>query len=547
MQYLGTTDKIKDIINKEFVEKLLGNYQPLISDSSKLAYSLISGVPSSLPASDVYSWAKAVTKPDYSWGEIGSKPNFASVATSGKYDDLIGKPTLLSSFTDDIVSGKYLPLSGGTIQVSNGTIFDANFANDIFGYNPDYGVYIGSTSNTIGSYWIYSGSAKNPNPMFYRTGEGIHTIWHSGNDGSGSGLDADLLDGKQPNELAVLSATKLATARTIWGQTFNGMGNIDGDLIISNGSSTPTKIKSFVDSGNAYTTIGSEEYPIIINHAEGSLSLWKGENNRQLTLSRDGSIVHCATVQGGWAMGNAITANDKSWSYYINGALGVGSNLTYYYYGGRYDNPLMVITPQGNVGIGTTSPSYKLDVNGSSFIKGELVSKGGVFGGNGGSNPANYWWGLYQWDGKIQLSRRTTSNGYESDYFYIDVASKNIVFSAGITMYSDQRKKTILNHVELSLKEIANAPIIEHYYNSDDKKTTHVGSIAQYWASMNDWFCKKDSEGYYTMEIQNAALASAISVARELDRYETKTDKTIKQLRKRICQLEEEVERLKSA
>ena len=49
------------------------------------------------------------------------------------------------------------------------------------------------------------------------------------------------------------------------------------------------------------------------------------------------------------------------------------------------------------------------------------------------------------------------------------------------------------------------------------------------------------------MEIQNAALASAISIARELDRYETKTDKTIKQLKKRICQLEEEIEQLKSA
>lgn len=123
----------------------------------------------------------------------------------------------------------------------------------------------------------------------------------------------------------------------------------------------------------------------------------------------------------------------------------------------------------------------------------------------------------------------------------------NMLVNGGITMYSDQRKKTILNNVELSLKQIAEAPLIEHYYNSDEKKTTHVGSIAQYWASMNDWFCKLDSEGYYTMEIQNAALASAISIARELDRYETKTDKDIKKLKKRICELEEEVGRLKAS
>ena len=121
----------------------------------------------------------------------------------------------------------------------------------------------------------------------------------------------------------------------------------------------------------------------------------------------------------------------------------------------------------------------------------------------------------------------------------------SIVTTGGITMYSDKRKKTILNHVELSLKQIANAPLIEHYYNSDQNKTTHVGSIAQYWAGLNDWFCKLDAEGYYTMEIQNCALASAISIARHLEKYESKTDKKIRMLKKRITELEDKVERLK--
>lgn len=123
----------------------------------------------------------------------------------------------------------------------------------------------------------------------------------------------------------------------------------------------------------------------------------------------------------------------------------------------------------------------------------------------------------------------------------------NCLAVGGITQYSDERKKTIINHVQLSLREIADAPLIEHYYNSDERKTTHVGSIAQYWAGLNDWFCKQDDEGYYTMEIQNAALASAISVARELLKYETKTDKQIRRLKKRINELEEEIEKLKTA
>lgn len=132
---------------------------------------------------------------------------------------------------------------------------------------------------------------------------------------------------------------------------------------------------------------------------------------------------------------------------------------------------------------------------------------------------------------------------YNAPYVKIDT-SKNMLVGGGITMYSDIRKKTKLQDVELSLSQIANAPLIQHYYNSDKEKTPHVGSIAQYWAGLNDWFCKLDNEGYYTMEIQNCALASAISIARHLEKYESKTDKKIRMLKKRITELEDKLERL---
>lgn len=217
MQYLGTIDKTKDIINKEFVEKLLGNYQPLISDSSKLAYSLISGVPSSLPASDVYPWAKAATKPEYSWGEIGSKPIFASVATSGKYDDLIGKPTLLSSFTDDVVSGNYLPLSGGTLSSNSRSPLTLKS-----GSSENHSLLL---FNRGSDYWGSIGFNAANSLIFKDTNGANYAIWHSGNDGSGSGLDADLLDGKHLSDLR------------IWGQSFDGTGNVDGVLTLN--QSTP--------------------------------------------------------------------------------------------------------------------------------------------------------------------------------------------------------------------------------------------------------------------------------------------------------------------
>ena len=133
------------------------------------------------------------------------------------------------------------------------------------------------------------------------------------------------------------------------------------------------------------------------------------------------------------------------------------------------------------------------------------------------------------------------AGGYDHFIFY---RNGDFRVAGGITMYSDIRKKTKLQDVELSLSQIANAPLIQHYYNSDQEKTTHVGSIAQYWAGLNDWFCKLDGEGYYTMEIQNAALASAISIARHLEKYESKTDKKIRMLKNRVKELEDKLERL---
>ena len=69
--------------------------------------SQITNFPTSMPASDVYSWAKQAQKPAYSWSEISSKPTFATVATSGKYSDLSGTPNLATVAT----SGSYNDLT----------------------------------------------------------------------------------------------------------------------------------------------------------------------------------------------------------------------------------------------------------------------------------------------------------------------------------------------------------------------------------------------------------------------------------------------------
>ena len=47
--------------------------------AGSVAWTNISGRPSSMPASDVYAWAKQSSKPSYSWSEISNKPSIPSV------------------------------------------------------------------------------------------------------------------------------------------------------------------------------------------------------------------------------------------------------------------------------------------------------------------------------------------------------------------------------------------------------------------------------------------------------------------------------------
>lgn len=66
--------------------KFVGNLAGTASSASAVPWSGVTGRPSSMPASDVYAWAKASTKPSYSWGEITGKPGtFTPTSHSHSY------------------------------------------------------------------------------------------------------------------------------------------------------------------------------------------------------------------------------------------------------------------------------------------------------------------------------------------------------------------------------------------------------------------------------------------------------------------------------
>ena len=137
-------------------------------------------------------------------------------------------------------------------------------------------------------------------------------------------LNADLLDGKHLSDILasnVASATKLQTARTIWGQSFDGTANISGNM-----------------SDVGYININNN-CDIFIKDSKGAIT--------SVLLLNASNNLH---------IGYGTAA--KGYNTYIN------SNEIYFRTSSNYTER-MRISVNGNVGIGTSSPSEKLTISGS--------------------------------------------------------------------------------------------------------------------------------------------------------------------------------------
>lgn len=225
----------------------------------------------------------------------------------------------------DIVS----PIAGtgalGMVKVGNGLNIATDGTLSVAG---DVGGSVSGITKTGTGNAITDVELTNDNKIIAFT-KGL-TFWHAGNDGSGSGLDADLLDGKHLSDILasnVASATKLQTARTIWGQSFNGTQNVSGNM---------TGVGNITMSGNIYMGINRNIYA---KNADGSdMPIFYTNTNNELVIGT----------------GNT----EKGTNTYISGyeiIFRTSTNL----------NERMRIMPNGNVGIGTSSPVDRLEVTGA--------------------------------------------------------------------------------------------------------------------------------------------------------------------------------------
>ena len=210
------------------------------------------------------TWAGELTSTNHlvAWEANGSalrdiKPANVTVGNSDKLDGIHANGLLTALSNSD--KGISITVGGTTKSVSNISVnyaSSAGNADTVDGlHGTDGRTFNGNInwSSNWNDYWS-DGTNKHPwygfDHRYPNTGAYSTTItdYFGMTIKTANTLRLDygklLLNGTDIHNINVASATKLATARTIWGQSFDGTGNVDGTLTITNSDSDDPHIIS---------------------------------------------------------------------------------------------------------------------------------------------------------------------------------------------------------------------------------------------------------------------------------------------------------------
>lgn len=368
-------------------------------------------------------------------------------------------------------------------------------------------------------------------------------IWDAGNDGSGSGLDADLLDGKHLHQ----------------GQ-WNSICYIGGDGVLEIGKYIDFHEGQGMSSDFScrIMTQGDYQNTLHLPTSSGTLATL-GDNVASATKLQtpryiygnlfDGTSDIPVTAIGQMSFLYFNKANGDSLGYVGRGSTNT-NNLEFINYEGSlilgaYNGTDITITTGHNVGIGTTSPGNKLYVNGDIGVDGTIYFQG-MSGGNernllfqqmadndlfrircGG--PSNQGWveiataddgtePIYvrQYTGEFASITRTLTL---LDGSGNTICPGNLLTYGGITMYSDLRKKNVLNSIIVPLDVMANADLFDYIFKTDEKCKVRAGTSAQYWNVFLPQVTDTDYEGFFTMSYDVLATTCVLSIAKHFQRF----------------------------
>ena len=350
----------------------------------------------------------------------GHHHGVSDVDTGDGWDALLGSaaPSTLSgwgikdAYTKTQVSqilGNYLPLAGGMmlnkagIRWATGGMTDLDLARDsglMIGYAatdtssdsfPDGVGYLSVLSVLPSIYGFQIASTVTDNELYFRRqGDYSGTSWSawkkildSSNVGSYALTPSNYASYTYPTTVAkisdlhsswdaVLKTQKPAWLTTVSLATISDLHS-SWDALLK--AQKPTTLAGYGIT-NAYTqTEVNAKLAAYLPLSGGTMSgaiRYVSTGNRYLTLSKGGLRWDFSDVNGGHANEWLYVTEPDGSGYVGMGIYGTTDGLNYIYLGGSYTAPWIALRPSGNVGIGVTSPAYKLHVIGSGYFSSTL-------------------------------------------------------------------------------------------------------------------------------------------------------------------------------
>lgn len=373
----------------------------------------------------------------------------------------------------------------------------------------------------------------------------------------------------------VASATKLQTARSLWGQSFDGSANVSGNMT-GVGSITGTNYLINDTASNPYLKLTHDSLAWHVQGWQGKLFIGQGSAHG-MQIDRNGRVgiklgssaspaydldvtgtgrftgqLRCDSLRIGDAVftydaaHNGIKLDKGLYSEGYLTALGLSelTNTKFTINAGYESDALTIlgggITRSGysgdvwnkgygalNVAIDTSAGDSKqtplllafsagatdLDVSTSRLFALELLNNGDTLD--------------FKLAGEVKLSiNKIGLSAWSATLNYINatsigtatVTATGKITCQSLTQTSDMRLKNVVRPIDLSVEAIAKAPSFIHQWKRGG--AFDLGSSAQYWKEMSPLFTPRDKDGFLTMQYGKAALLSAIAIARRTVSHE---------------------------
>ena len=210
-----------------------------------------------------------------------------------------------------------------------------------------------------------------------------------------------------------------------------------------------------------------------------------------------------------------------------------------------YTNGTNTFLPIGNVGIGTTSPAYILDVNGIAAVKRLVITDTNSgkqlefsrIGANSITTPEG---------GHLRIITNGKALGDGTADLVVNnglvTVNGNILATGGVTMYSARKLKNITDERGLSLEELSVIKPTRFTWKDNRDNKIHIGGIADdVMKVLPEVIYKTGEDDTLTMDYGNAAFAISASLIKPVVNHEER----IRLLEEENKRLKEEIEQLK--